>query len=172
MKEFYTGPRDPRPKRRKSPDNPYTIFSVGIDTPHARFFVEFVDGNGEFQQVEVVEEVFDLFDEFELNDLAQMNRTERHHEFLEKTETTLNRQVTLLRDSLDDQVQKEFELKRLRKALYKLPEHLRRRVNMYFFQDMKLEEIAASEGCSWQAVQQSLNRALPCLREKILKTDL
>ena len=169
MKDFYTGPRDPHPKRRKSPDNPYTIFSVGIDTPHARFFVEFVDGNGEFRQIEVAEEIYDLFDEFELNDIAQMHKTERHLEFLEKTEVALNQQVTLLRDSLDDQVLKEIELKRLRKGLQLLPEQQRRRVQMYFFQDMSLEDIADSEGCSWQVVQRSIYRAISNLRKYFSK---
>lgn len=35
---------DPRPKRRKSKDNPYTIYSIGIESDAPRFYVSFRDG--------------------------------------------------------------------------------------------------------------------------------
>ncbi len=37
---------DPRPKRRRDKDNPYRLFTVGIDTDCPHFYVEFIDSHG------------------------------------------------------------------------------------------------------------------------------
>ena len=79
MDNSYPEKADPRPKRRKNKDNPYTIYSVGLDTDHPRYFVEFDDGEGVHQCVELDDRNFNAFDLFELEDLAQMNETDRHY---------------------------------------------------------------------------------------------
>ena len=40
------GSADARPRRRRDRDNPYEIFSVGIETAHPRFYLAFTDGCG------------------------------------------------------------------------------------------------------------------------------
>lgn len=35
--------KDLRPKRAKDKDNPYTIFTVGLNTEHPRYYLEFTD---------------------------------------------------------------------------------------------------------------------------------
>lgn len=44
--DVYRPKKDPRPCRRKDKDNPYEIFSVGIDTDNPHFYVSFKDGQG------------------------------------------------------------------------------------------------------------------------------
>lgn len=44
--DIYRPKKDPRPSRRKDKDNPYEIFSVGIDTDQPHFYVSFKDGQG------------------------------------------------------------------------------------------------------------------------------
>lgn len=56
-------------------------------------------------------------------------------------------------------------------AMDKLRPTLRRRVYMRFFQDMKLESIAALENTSIQAIDKSINNALKRLK-KILSNNL
>ena len=34
---------DPRPRRRRDKDNPYRLFTVGMDTDSPLFYVEFMD---------------------------------------------------------------------------------------------------------------------------------
>ncbi len=35
---------DPRPKRRRKKDNPYDLFTIGINTDHPQYYVRFKDG--------------------------------------------------------------------------------------------------------------------------------
>ena len=35
---------DPRPKRRRDEENPYEIYTAGINTAHPRYFLAFTDG--------------------------------------------------------------------------------------------------------------------------------
>ena len=35
---------DPRPKRRRDEENPYEIYTAGINTAHLRYFLAFTDG--------------------------------------------------------------------------------------------------------------------------------
>ena len=37
---------DKRPKRRRDKDNPYELFTVGIETPEPLYFIRFKDGEG------------------------------------------------------------------------------------------------------------------------------
>ena len=60
--------KDPRPKRAKDKDNPYTIFTVGLNTEHPRYYLEFTDGQHKYHSLEISWEVFALFDRFELED--------------------------------------------------------------------------------------------------------
>ena len=43
MVENHLKNRDPRPKRRKDKYNPYTIFTVGINTDSPRYYLSFTD---------------------------------------------------------------------------------------------------------------------------------
>lgn len=46
MDTKYPNNIDPRPKRRKDKDNPYEIFTVGIETDNPHFYISFTDGQG------------------------------------------------------------------------------------------------------------------------------
>ena len=69
---------DPRPQRYKDKDNPYTIYTIEKDTDHPKYFVEFNDGEGGHQCVEVTKKVFWTFDNYELADVSYKNECNRH----------------------------------------------------------------------------------------------
>lgn len=59
----------------------------------------------------------------------------------------------------------------LHKAIDELSEIQKQRIIKYYFKNMKLEEIAAEEKTSFQAVSKSINRALQKLKE-LLKNKI
>lgn len=59
-----------RPKRRKSKDNPYTLF-----VQDERFFVSFQDVEGVYRETELTREQYLLFDRFELEDKKEARVT-------------------------------------------------------------------------------------------------
>ena len=46
MDKYYPKNIDPRPHRRHNKDNPYTIFTVGINTDTPHYYVSFKEGQG------------------------------------------------------------------------------------------------------------------------------
>lgn len=61
---------DPRPKRRKSKDNPYTLFSKGMWNGSPQYYVSFQTTEGYRVCLEIEREVFKAMDRFELSFLA------------------------------------------------------------------------------------------------------
>lgn len=150
---------DPRPKRRKAKDNPYTIHSIGIDTEHPQFFVSFRDGQDITHTEKISKELFDLFNQFELDDLAELNEADRHYEQSELTDETLHLRTMTPQMTAEDMIFQMLDNQKIHKAIATLPDVQRRRVQMYFFDGMTLEDIAVSEGCKYQQIQKSIERA-------------
>ena len=63
---------DPRPHRRHNKDNPYTIFTVGINTDTPHYYVSFKDGQGVRICMEIDKSIYELLDKFELEDLSYL----------------------------------------------------------------------------------------------------
>ena len=155
---------DPRPKRRKDKDNPYEIFTTGLDTVQPHYFLAFVDSTGVEQCIEIDKALFDVFDRSELDDISFMNEVDRHYEQSEQTEASLNRRAAQPQESVEETVFQRVEVETLRQAIAKLPETQRRRLVLYYFGGFTYEQIAEMEGCTYQAVAKSVMAA-----EKTLK---
>ena len=50
-------------------ENPYEIYTTGINTTHPRYFLAFTDSNKVKRWMEIDKALFDAFNEFELDDL-------------------------------------------------------------------------------------------------------
>ena len=159
MDNNYPVNADPRPKRRRDKDNPYTIYSIGKDTDHPRYFVEFDDGEGIHQCVEVTEKQFHDFDMNELADLSYLNECDRHLDKTNLYDATIHRRSAEPTDPLQEIIEAAEETERLHKAIFMLSPVQQRRVLMYYFQEMTYEEIADVEYCSPQAVEKTLRQA-------------
>lgn len=157
---------DPRPKRRKSKDNPYTIHSVGIGTDHARYFVSFRDGQGVEHHEEISRELFDAFNTFELEDLSFLNEVDNHYEHSELTEESLYGRVLHQQAGLEESAFQKLDYANLHEVLASLPDIQRRRVYLYFFEGYTYEKIASQEGCTKMAVKFSIDIALKKMKEK------
>ena len=152
-----------RPRRRKSKDNPYTLFRRDD-----RYYVSFASSTGN-HEVELTEALYLLFDEFELEDKKQANEQERHAEGSEQYEASLFlRSTHSTEESMEDRVLAKLEKAALRKALRTLPPIQMRRVILHYYGGLTYDEIAASEGCTPMPVKRSIDRALE-KKKKILE---
>lgn len=156
---------DPRPKRRRDKDNPYEIFTVGIDTAHPHYYIRFKDGRSVEHCLEIEKELFDLFNRFELDDLSFLNKVDRHYSLSEQSEESLHRHALHLPGSVEDAVIRKFEYEKLKEAIATLPETQRRRFVLYYSDRFTYEEIASIENCSVHSAYVAVKRA----REKIKK---
>lgn len=156
---------DPAPKRRKSKDNPYEIFSVGINTNTPRFFVRFTDGTGVTRCLEIDRSLFDAFNRFELEDISLLNEWDRHTEQSEQSEASLTTKSSYFRETVEEEVFRHIQTEMLHKAITILPEVQRRRLYLYYFRNLTYQEIAELEGCSHPAVIKSVKSAIETLKK-------
>lgn len=157
--------KDPRPKRAKNKDNPYTIFTVGLNTEHPRYYLEFTDGQHKYHSLEISWEVFALFDRFELEDKRYLNEVDRHYEHADLTEAEIEQRSFHTAEPLEDTVVRQMLHEELHKAIAQLPDTQRRRLVLYYFQQLTYEQIAEMEGCRYQSVQESILSAIEKLRK-------
>ena len=154
-----------RPKRRKHKDNPYVIDYV---QEFDIYIVSFKDINGKLHKVEVSKEVYNAFNQFELDDLSELNEFDNHIEHSEIFENNLNSRAKEKPLSLEDEVINKLTLEELKLAINKLSDTKKKRIKMYYFDEMTLEQIAKREHTSHQAISKSLHEALAEIK-KIIK---
>jgi len=153
------------PKRRKYWNNPYKLDYCEKENIYT---ISFKDNKGTKHIVEVNEEVYKAFDSFELEDISQMHKFERHIEHSEIYENNLNKRAIHKPREVDEIVNDNFLAKDLKEAIGNLTEKQRRRIKMYYFDDMSLQEIAKLERTTHQAISKSISKSIVQLR-KILK---
>ena len=153
-----------RPKRRKSIDNPYTL----IET-NKGFYISFKDSNNIKNIVEVSEKVFNAFNSFELEDKSQMNEYDRHIEHSEIYTETLYKRTSSTYESLDDEYIKKSSYEDLIEAINHLPVVVKRRIKMFYFEELTTSQIATLEHCSDRMIRKSLEQGrnkIKCYFEK------
>lgn len=167
--DVYRPKKDPRPIRRKDKDNPYEIFSVGIETDNPHFYVSFKDGQGVQICMEIDKAVFDLLDRFELDDLSFLNEWDRHIEHSELTEASLQARAVAYMESVEITAYRTMRNEQLRRAIASLPKIQRRRLVLYYFDGLTYEEIAEKEGCTHPAIIKSVKAAISKIKKYFSK---
>ena len=142
------------PKRRKDKYNPYTIYEL-----NQKYYIEFQDGQSKKHCMEINSDIFSLFNSFELEDLHYLNIVNRHLEQSELYEGTSERRSQEIRESAEDEAIRNITYQQLYYAIYALPETQRRRLLLYYFSGLTLEQIAEVDNCSFQAVSKSIRAA-------------
>lgn len=153
-----------RPKRRKSKDNPYTLIKV-----NNQYFVSFIDINNRKNIVEVSDKLFYAFDEFELEDKSQMNKIERHIEHNAIYDESLYKRAINKYESVEDEIIRKSTYEDLMKAINELQTVTKRRIKMFYFEELSTSEIAVIEKCSDRMVRKSLEVGREKIKEYFLK---
>ena len=124
--------------------------------------------NKKYYGLEISKELYSLFDKFELEDISYMNKYDRHIEHLPLDEIQSHKRINKREKSLEETVIENIEKQRLYTAIDKLPQIQRKRIYLYYFNNMTQKEIAVYDGCSIRAVQYSLDITIKNLK-KFLK---
>lgn len=127
------------------------------------YYVRFHDSNQVLQETKVTKGQFAAFLKSAAQAKKERNEMDRHIEQSELTEATLQRRMTNKPLPLEDRLHTEMENDRLRQAIKELPELSRKRIYLYYFERMTLEQIAKKEGVDPAPVWRSIQRALDML---------
>ena len=156
---------DPRPKRRRAKDNPYELYTVGIQTDQPRFYIVFTDCEGIHRELEIDKALFETLNRFELDDLSFLNEVDNHYEHSELTEASLNARAFCQPETVEEIALQHFQNELLHTAIAQLPEKQRARLILYYFGELTYEQIAEMEGCTHPAVMKSVAAALEKLKK-------
>jgi len=151
------------PKKRKYKDNLYTLSTIDN-----HYYILFRDSSNIPRIVEVKKEIYDIFNQFELDDLKELNEYDRHIEHLELTDESIYKKVINNEDGIDDLIIRNSTYDELINAINKLSNTQRRRIKMYYFDELDLKTIASIEHTSFQMISKSIKQAINNLK-KILK---
>lgn len=152
------------PKRRKYKDNPYTLKTIDNN-----YFILFRDGQNIPRMIEVNKDTFDIFNQFELEDLKELNEFDRHIEHKELSEESIFNRGVNISESLDDYIIRKTSYEELMNAINQLSNTQRRRVKMYYFDELDLKTIAAIEKTSFQMISKSIKQAIKKLKKILSK---
>ena len=155
------------PKRRKYKDNPYTLSTIDN-----HYYILFRDSSNIPRIVEVKKEIYDIFNQFELDDLKELNEYDRHIEHLELTDESIYKKVINNEDGIDDLIIRNSTYDELINAINKLSNTQRRRIKMYYFDELDLKTIASIEHTSFQMISKSIKQAINNLKKNIKKINL
>lgn len=156
---------DPRPKRRKAKDNPYTLFTVGMPTGKPQYYVAFQAASGHRVCLEVERDVFEAMDRFELDDLRYLNEMDNHYERSELTEATLYRKMARKAKDTEEIILNQMRNEELQNAITQLPATQRRRFVLYYHGQFTYKQIAQMESCSIAAVKSAVDAAINRLKK-------
>lgn len=143
------------PKRKRDKLNPYTLTKT-----NGQFYISFKDGQGYEHTVEISEDIYKTFNEFELEDISHINVISRHYEQSELTECTLYQRTLFKPLPIDEELAKKIQIEQLHAAISALPDIQRKRLWMYYFQGLTLDEISKKEGCTIMPIKRSIDRAM------------
>lgn len=161
------------PNRRKSKDNPYKIVFNNVEKI---YIVSFKDGTNKLNEVEVSKEIFDVFNESELNDISTMHKDRKHIDYRNYDDSEIIENLIFNKSKdkykiLEDDYIKEVEHQELRKVIDELSNIQKRRIKMYYFEELNLEQIAKIEHTSFQMISKSIKQGIENLK-KILKNKI
>ena len=106
-----------------------------------RYFISFKDGQGEHHELEVSEQLFFEFRQMERRNRNLLQWDERHREFSEVWDETLNRRALKLPKSIEEQMIEAERAELLCKAVDGLPEIQRRRFLLYYEYEFNFYQI-------------------------------
>ena len=134
-------------------------FEVQYDTETKKYYSCFRDVKRKNQRVEIREDIVQAYIEASKVARKFKNEFSRHIEHSELTEHTLNNRMLFKQESIEDLIIRKTSLEDLRKAINMLPEVQRRRIKLYYFDELTEKEIAKLENVSQKNISKSSSPA-------------
>ena len=146
--------------------NPYTLWTEESGSI-TRYFVSFKDGQAIKREAEISQSVYLAFCQFVKTERNLRHWDERHKEYSELSDETLNNRAKYTPKSVEDVIVDMERSDILRKAVMELPEIQRRRFFLYYEHGHTYTTIGKMEGCCATAVRSSVEIARAKVKKKL-----
>ena len=144
-------------------DKVYTLRTEVRGDGETSYFISFIDGQGEFYDLEVSEAFYIEFRQMERKNRNLQQSDWRHQEASDLWDETLYKRAFRVPKSVEELIFDVEQRELLRKVISALPEIQQRRFLLYHEYDFNYRQIGEMENCRPQSIRQSVIRT----REKI-----
>ena len=145
-------------------DKAYTLREE-IAESGTKYFISFLDGQGVYHDLEVSENLFIEFRQLERKNRNLQQSDQRHREFSEIWNETLNRRARTIPKSIEEIVELKERMEIVYREVSALPDKQRRRFILRYEYDMTYTKIGEIEGCTGTSIKRCIDSA----RRKIIK---
>ena len=140
-----------------------------ITEDSTRYFISFKDGQGDYHELEVTEQFFIEFRQMERRNRNLQQWDQRHREFNEVWEETLNRRALRLPKGVEERILDAERDELLYRIIYSLPEKQKRRFLLHYEYGYTYRMVGKMEGCTENAAHKSAMLARDKVRAKMWK---
>lgn len=148
-------------KKRVYKDKPYIL---NYDETNNVYFVEFKNSQNMPCKINISNDVYNVLNQFELEDISQIHKFRSHIEHSElRDETLYNRCLKKPIDILE-QVEKNILISNIMNAINQLTEIQKRRIKMYYLENMSTKSIALIENCSSHYIRVSIRLGIEIIK--------
>lgn len=95
---------------------------------------------------------------------VSLHEVDRHYEHIDLTEAEIEHRAAFPKEPLEEEIGRVLLYEELHKRIAQLTETQQRRLALYYFHGLTYEQIAAAEGCRYQAVRDSVRSAIQKLK--------
>lgn len=134
-----------------------------------KYFIYFKDSVNNECRLEIKKEIFDTYMKSKKEYKKIQNQYDRHEEHSVQTDISLYKKSSASKTSLEDMVIDKINNNALRKIVKDVPEPHNRRLEMYFFEDMTIKEIASKENKNERTIRYSISKGINEIAKKIKK---
>lgn len=134
-----------------------------------KYFIYFKDSVNNECRLEIKKEIFDTYMKSKKEYKKIQNQYDRHEEHSVQTDISLYKKSSASKTSLEDMVIDKINNSALRKIVKDVPEPHNRRLEMYFFEDMTIKEIASKENKNERTIRYSISKGINEIAKKIKK---
>lgn len=134
-----------------------------------KYYIYFKDSVGKNCKLEIKKEIFDTYIDSRKNYIKIKNQKVRHEEQSEQTEISLYNKSIVNKISIEDIVIQKISDATLREMVKNVSKPHNRRLEMYFFQDMTIQEIALKENRNDRTIRYSISKGIDEISKKIKK---
>ena len=152
-------------------DRVYTLREESCTDGVVKYFIIFKDSTGVFQNLNVSEELYSAFRQLEWKNRNLQQSDQRHKEFNEVYDETLNRRARYIPKSVEKIIIETECSELLHKAVDSLPEIQMRRFLLYYEYDYNYYEITAMVGRSEMVIQSTQSRNIGDVIGMVIEPD-
>lgn len=132
-----------------------------------KYFISFTGGQGEYHDLEASENLFIEFRQLERKNRNLQQSDQRHKEYSEVWDETLNRRARVTPKSVEEIVELKERMEIVYREVSALPDKQRRRFILRYEYDMTYTKIGELEGCTGTSIKRSIDAARRKIIEKL-----